>query len=214
VGIQPPEPSSDSALTVGGCYLVLLLLGVAEGLIGSFQYSRGIGPVPAAAIGFALLILFTCVLAAWGMQASIAALMPAVGWFAASFVLAMSTPGGSIVITNTTAGKWYLFGGAAGAAGGVVAGFTRWSALRTQRQGVLRQPAGGQHAVRRNAGQQNARGQNAGGQNPGQQNAGGQNPGGQNPGGQSPARQNPPRHNLGRRNAVRQIARRPRKPGR
>jgi hypothetical protein len=169
VGIQPSEPGSDSALTVGGCYFVLLLLGVAEGLIGSFQYSRGIGPFPAAAIGFALLILVTCVLAAWGMRAPVAALMPAVGWFAASFVLAMSTPGGSIVITNTAAGKWYLFGGAVGAAGGVVAGFTRWSATRTRHAGVLRQQS---------------------------------------------ARQDVVRPNLGRRNAVRQAARRPRKPGR
>jgi hypothetical protein len=189
VRIQPREPGRDSALTVGGCYFVLLLLGVAEGLIGSFQYSRGIGPVPAAAIGFALLILLTCVLAAWGMRAPVAALMPAVGWFAASFVLAMSTPGGSIVITNTTAGKWYLFGGAVGAAAGVVAGFTRWSAPRTRRPGMLGQPAARRHAV-------------------------GQDPGGQNPGGQSTGRQDVVRPNLGRRNAVRQAARRTRKPGR
>ena len=38
--------------------------------------------------------------------------MPAVGWFIASFVMAMGTPGGSIVITNSGPGKWYLFGGA------------------------------------------------------------------------------------------------------
>ena len=35
----------------------------------------------------------------------LAGLMPAVGWFAASFVLAMRTPGGSIVITNTDRGQ-------------------------------------------------------------------------------------------------------------
>jgi hypothetical protein len=122
-------------LTKVSSYAVLFVLGVAEAVVGSFQYSRGLGPVPVAAIGFALLILLTCVLAAWGMRAPIAALMPAVGWFAASFVLAMSTPGGSIVITNTAAGKWYLFGGAACAAAGVVAGFTGWSAARIARHG-------------------------------------------------------------------------------
>jgi hypothetical protein len=177
VEIPPPEPgpsrepgrressrresgrpeSGRGWITTGSTYVVLFVLGVAEAMIGSFQYSRGIGAFPAAAIGFALLILFTCVLAASGMQAPIAALMPAVGWFVASFVLAMSTPGGSIVITNTAAGKWYLFGGAACAAAGVIAGFTRWSAVRVQRQGALGQPALRRNVLRQLAARQNAR---------------------------------------------------------
>ena len=117
----------------GGCYVTLFVLGVAEGMLGSFQYSRGIGAFPAAALGFAALILLTCVLAGWGMRTPVAGLMPAVGWFAASFVLAMSTPGGSIVITNTAAGKWFLFGGAACAAAGVVTSFASWPRPRTAR---------------------------------------------------------------------------------
>jgi hypothetical protein len=133
---QPGQPQrravAGGALT-GGCYAVLFLLGIGEGVVGAFQYSRGIGQFPAAALGFDVLILATCVLAAWGMRAPSAGLMPAAGWFAASFVLAMSTPGGSIVITNTTAGKWFLFGGAACAAAGVVAGFVTWSAPRAPR---------------------------------------------------------------------------------
>ncbi|HEY7144129.1 MAG TPA: hypothetical protein VH637_07780 [Streptosporangiaceae bacterium] len=130
---QERGPGSGGLIT-GGCYTVLFLLGLAEGVVGSFQYSRGIGAVPAAAIGFALLILLTCVLAGWGMRAAVGGLMPAVGWFAASFVLAMSTPGGSIVITNTAAGKWFLFGGAACAVAGVLISFARWSPARTGRQ--------------------------------------------------------------------------------
>jgi hypothetical protein len=117
---------------------MLFLLGVAEGVVGSFHYSGGIGPVPGAALGFDALILVTCLLAAWGMYRPVGGLMPAVGWFAASFVLAMRTPGGSIVITNTAAGKWFLFGGAACAAAGVVASFTIWSAGRGPRPRELR----------------------------------------------------------------------------
>jgi hypothetical protein len=66
--------------------------------------------------------------------------MPAVGWFITSFVLAMSTSGGSVVITNTAAGKWYLFGGSACAIAGVVLGFARQSPARTGAtgRGVLR----------------------------------------------------------------------------
>jgi hypothetical protein len=43
-----------------------------------------------------------------------------------------------VVITNTAAGKWYLFGGSACAAAGVVIGFVRWSPARTgvSRRGI------------------------------------------------------------------------------
>jgi hypothetical protein len=116
---------------------MLLVLGVLEGMIGSFQYSRALGSFPAAAVAFAVAIGVTCVLGGWGMSRALGGLMPAVGWFAAAFVLAMSTPGGSVVITNTDAGKWFLFGGALCALAGVVFSFLRWSSART---GVARKP--------------------------------------------------------------------------
>ncbi len=119
---------------------MLLLLGALQGLIGCFQYSRALGSFPAAAVVFAAGIGVTCVLGAWGMRRPLGGLMPAVGWFITSFVLAMGTPGGSVVITNTAAGKWYLFGGSACAVAGVVFGFSRQSPTRTgaARRGGLR----------------------------------------------------------------------------
>jgi hypothetical protein len=125
---------------VVGAYCMLLLLGALEGLIGCFQYSRALGSFPVAAVAFAVAIGVTCVLGAWGMHRPLGGLMPAVGWFITSFVLAMGTPGGSVVITNAAAGKWYLFGGSACAAAGVVFGFVRWSPARTgvPRRGGLR----------------------------------------------------------------------------
>ena len=135
----PVRPKATRQLAVvGSCYAMLFLLGVAEGVIGAFHYSGGIGRIPAAALGFGALILVTCLLAAWGMRRPAAGLMPAVGWFAASFVLAMRTPGGSIVITNTAAGKWFLFGGALCAAAGVAASFAALPAARPPRRGGLR----------------------------------------------------------------------------
>ena len=121
----------DGPAVVVGAYGMLLLLGALEGLIGCFQYGRALRSFPVGAVGFAVAIGVTCVLGAWGMRRPLGGLMPAVGWFITSFVLAMGTPGGSVVITNTTAGKWYLFGGAACAAAGVVFGFVRWSPART-----------------------------------------------------------------------------------
>lgn len=107
------------ALGAAAAYLLLLALGLAEGLIGSFEFPRGVGAVPVAALGFCLLILVTCLLAGLGMGTALAALAPAAGWLIASLVLALPTSDGSVIITNTGAGKWYLYGGAVCASIGV-----------------------------------------------------------------------------------------------
>jgi hypothetical protein len=102
-------------------YLVLFVLGAMQGLIGSFQYSRS--PVPLVAILLGLAIFATCVLCGWGMRSFAGGLLPALGWLVVSFVLAMPSSHGSVIITNTTAGKWYLYGGAAAVAAGASAAF-------------------------------------------------------------------------------------------
>jgi hypothetical protein len=127
-----PDRRGQAAVTVSA-YVLLFVLGALEGVIGCFHYSGTLGSVPAAALAFALVTFATCVLAAWGMRTPTAGLMPAVGWFAASFVLAMATPGGSVVITDTAAGKWFLYGGAACASAGVVVAFARKSWSRPSR---------------------------------------------------------------------------------
>jgi Family of unknown function (DUF6113) len=129
--VQNATPARrDGGLVTGAGYALLLILGALEGMIGCFFYGWTIGPVPAAAIAFAAAIGVTAAAAGWGMQRPAGGLMPAVGWFAASFVLAMATPGGSVVITNTAAGKWFLYGGAACAAAGVVVAFATMSRSR------------------------------------------------------------------------------------
>jgi hypothetical protein len=125
-----PSAGYDSRIVVVGGYVMLLLFGVAQSLIGSFQYSRALGSFPVAALAFDVAILLTCLLGAWGMRSGLGGLMPAVGWFVSSFVLSMGTSGGSVVITNTGAGKWFLFGGSACAAAGVLVAFAWWSAAR------------------------------------------------------------------------------------
>ncbi|HTS96947.1 MAG TPA: hypothetical protein VMI33_10025 [Streptosporangiaceae bacterium] len=130
---RPAE--QDGRPVIIGAYAMLLVLGGMESLIGSFQYSRALGSVPAAALAFAVAIGVTCVLGAWGMRRPLGGLMPAIGWIITSFVLAMGTAGGSVVITNTSPGKWFLFGGSVCAAIGVVIGFVRWpSPSRTGRK--------------------------------------------------------------------------------
>jgi hypothetical protein len=117
-------------LATGAVYGVLALLGAVQGLIGSFQYSRTAGPVPLAAIIACAVILATCLLASWAVRSVTGALMPAFGWILASFVLSMPVSNGSVIIANTTAGKWYLYGGTLSTVLGVALSFGAWVRTR------------------------------------------------------------------------------------
>ncbi len=128
-----------------GVYSVLFLLGLVEGIIGSFQYSRASGSVPVAALVCCVVILATCLLGAWAMRSATGAILPGMGWVIASFVLSMPVSNGSVIITATTPGKWYLYGGTLSVAAGVVlsfAGFARWAgrAGGTRRSGTTGVP--------------------------------------------------------------------------
>jgi hypothetical protein len=106
-----------------GVFGVLFLLGLVEGTIGSFQYSRVAGPVPAVALVCCAVILATCLLGAWATRSVSGAVLPGMGWIIASFVLSMPVSNGSVIITNTAPGKWYLYGGTLSVAAAVVASF-------------------------------------------------------------------------------------------
>lgn len=101
------------AFVTGGGYALLFLFGAAQGVIGCFQFSWGAGPVPLAALGFCAAILVTCLLGAAGMGSAAGALVVAAGWFLASAALTLPTSQGSVIVTNTAAGEWYLYGGTA-----------------------------------------------------------------------------------------------------
>jgi hypothetical protein len=111
-------------------YLMLFLLGAVQGLIGSFQY--GGSPVPVAAIILDACIFATCVLAGWGLRTYGAGILPALGWIIASFVLAMPRPNGSVIITATPAGEWYLYGGALAAAAGAATAYFAWARTKSR----------------------------------------------------------------------------------
>jgi hypothetical protein len=119
-----PRGERERLISIGA-YVALFLFGLLQAVVGCFQYSRGPGTLVAAC--FDLAILATCVLGAWGMRTPAGGLMPGVGWFVAAFVLATATQGGSVLITNSTAGQWFLFGGSACAAVGCLMSYLLWS---------------------------------------------------------------------------------------
>jgi hypothetical protein len=117
--------ASQARLIGIAAYVVLLVFGVFQALLGVFHYNTGAGPW--AAIGFDLAILITCLLGAWGMQSAGGGLMPGAGWFLTALLLSAGTHGGSVLITNTTAGKFFLFGGAGCAAVGCLLAYVIWA---------------------------------------------------------------------------------------
>jgi hypothetical protein len=91
-------------------YVMLFLFGAFQGMIGSFSYGRS--PAPLIAIVLGVIIAATCIGCGWGVGTFAAGLLPAVGWILVSFILAMPRPNGSVVVTASAAGEWYLYGGA------------------------------------------------------------------------------------------------------
>jgi hypothetical protein len=131
-GGLPPAGIGWSVLTVAAC-LALLLTGLLQGLIATFQYSRGPAP-PLVAILFDAAILATCVLGSSGMRSALGGVLPAVGWFVTTLVLSSASVSGSVIVTNTPAGEWFLFGGSLCAAAGAVYAFARWSRPSRERR--------------------------------------------------------------------------------
>jgi hypothetical protein len=123
-----------TAFVTGGAYALLLVLGAIQGLIGSFQYSAWmIGSFPAAAILFCVILLVTCVFGSWGMGSVAGAILPALGWIIASFVLDSPSRQGSVIVAAVPSGEWYLYGGAIAALLGIVVAFFMW-VRRTSRK--------------------------------------------------------------------------------
>jgi hypothetical protein len=127
---QGQPGTGRGALITVAAYLLLLVLGGLQGMIGSFFY--GNSPVPLVAIGFGVLIFITCLLAGWGLRTYGGGIVPALGWLAASFILAMPRAAGSVIITATSAGEWYLYGGALAAGLGAVIALFAWGRPRAR----------------------------------------------------------------------------------
>ena len=105
-------------------YVMTFVLGVVQGVIGSFQYGQS--PAPLIAIILVVIIFATCLLCGWGTMTVGGALAPGSGWILASFILSMGTRAGSVIITNTPAGKWFLYGGSLAVLAAVVCTFALW----------------------------------------------------------------------------------------
>jgi hypothetical protein len=137
----PPAPTSgptpEPAILIGLVYGVLAVLGVLLGVIGSFEFSWQLAGVPVAAIFLSLVNLAAFRAAGWAMESKLGAVIPAALWMIILVVLSSRRPEGDLVVTGTTPGYVYMFGGAVAALAAIV--WTR-SARPWMLTGVPRAP--------------------------------------------------------------------------
>ncbi|GAA2890152.1 hypothetical protein GCM10010517_54430 [Streptosporangium fragile] len=110
---------SDTAITTA-VYAVLALLGLLMGVLGAFQHSWYIRPVPVSALGCVALLFAATYGPGRAMRGRGAALAPAAGWTLVTMIWIAGRPEGDLVIANDLSGYVYLYGGLAALVAGVM----------------------------------------------------------------------------------------------
>ncbi|MCO5972073.1 DUF6113 family protein [Actinoallomurus soli] len=136
--LAPQEPSPAPGLVTGAAYGVLVVLGLFLGAITSFQFSWTAGSVPVAAILLSFVEFAAFRLAGWAMESKLGVVALAVPWLIVVVLLSSRRPEGDLVVTGTTAGYVFIFGGAIAA---VVAVATTRSARPWILRGTTSVPA-------------------------------------------------------------------------
>ncbi|MFC4058319.1 DUF6113 family protein [Planomonospora corallina] len=111
------RPSRALAAAV---YAALFLLGLLMGLLGGFQHSWYIRPVPVSALAWVAGLFAVCHGAGRAMRGRGAAVAPAVGWAAVTMLWLGVRPEGDLVIADDLSGYVYLYGGLLAALAGVL----------------------------------------------------------------------------------------------
>ncbi|GAA4608314.1 hypothetical protein GCM10023195_32480 [Actinoallomurus liliacearum] len=107
----PQEPSRESALVTGVAYGVLVVLGLIFGVITSFQFSWTLAGFPVAAVLLSLVEFAAFRLAGWAMESKVGVATLAVPWLIVVVLLSSRRPEGDLIVTGTTAGYVFIFGG-------------------------------------------------------------------------------------------------------
>ncbi|MFC6576820.1 DUF6113 family protein [Planomonospora parontospora] len=107
-------------LLTAAAYAVLVLLGALMGLMGGFQHSWYLRPVPISAIGWVLGTFAVCHGAGRAMGGRAGAMAPAAGWLAVTTLWLTARPEGDLVIADDVSGYVYLYGGLLAALAGAL----------------------------------------------------------------------------------------------
>ncbi|GAA4202300.1 hypothetical protein GCM10022252_58260 [Streptosporangium oxazolinicum] len=112
------EPSETVVAVAANA--VLFMLGLLLGVLGGFQHSWYIRPVPVSAVG-CLALLFAITYGAGRMtRGKTAALVFTAGWVLVTVIWTSGRPEGDLVIANDLSGYLYLYGGLAAVTVGIM----------------------------------------------------------------------------------------------
>jgi Family of unknown function (DUF6113) len=117
--VPAAEKSYVMAVTAAA-YAVLVMLGLLMGVLGGFQHSWYLRPVPISAIGWVAALFAVCYGAGRMMGGKLAALAPAAGWMVITMIWLANRPEGDVIIASDLSGYVYLYGGLAGILTGVL----------------------------------------------------------------------------------------------
>ncbi|MFJ2028916.1 DUF6113 family protein [Streptosporangium sp. NPDC087985] len=118
---QDQTVEKPPAAVVGvAAYAMLGLLGLVMGVVGGFQHSWYLWPVPISAIGWLVLLFAACYGAGRAMRGRLAALAPGAGWIAITLIWLGGRPEGDLIIANDLSGYVYLYGGLIAVLAGVL----------------------------------------------------------------------------------------------
>jgi hypothetical protein len=104
----------SAAAVTAAAYTMLVMLGLMVGVLGGFQHSWYLRPVPVSAIVWVAALSVVCYGAGRMMGGKLAALAPAAGWLALTLIWLGGRPEGDVIIANDLSGYVYLYGGLAG----------------------------------------------------------------------------------------------------
>ncbi|WP_436761587.1 DUF6113 family protein [Streptosporangium sp. V21-05] len=112
------EPSETIVAVAANA--VLVMLGLLVGVLGGFQHSWYVRPVPVSAIGCVALLFAVTYWAGRTTRGKAAPLAFAAGWALVTVIWTSGRPEGDLVIANDPSGYLYLYGGLVAVAMGIL----------------------------------------------------------------------------------------------
>ncbi|TNY35163.1 DUF6113 family protein [Thermomonospora catenispora] len=122
---SPAAPPSawETAYIAAVTYLMLVMLGLLLGVLGSLHHGWSVGKVPVAAIALIAVNFAVCRLAGWGMGGKLGAAAPWTAWTAVVILASADRAEGDLLIAGDLAGYVFLIGGMV--SGGLAVAATR-----------------------------------------------------------------------------------------
>ncbi|MFF0306675.1 DUF6113 family protein [Streptosporangium sp. NPDC004379] len=108
---NPARRGPSEATVTAASYGVLVLFGLVSGVVGAFQHSWYLWPVPISAVGCVAVLFAACHVGGRMTGGKLGALTPAAAWLVVTMIWMGRRPEGDVVIADDLSSYVYLYGG-------------------------------------------------------------------------------------------------------